>query len=158
MVDIDIGSPAIDRDAYVDLGYTYILKENPANADGKITDIELYTRGALSGCTVANFFVVFASTLSDRDIHNIGDVPGYSHQTFSELNIEVKAGDYIGLYFSGGTMESDEAGYAGIWYKTGDTTSSSDIIYTSYAGDTISLYGTGTTEEEANVIFFGTNF
>jgi len=146
-VDIDIGSPAINRDAYVDSGYTYILKENPANEDGKITDVELYTRQPLTGCTVATFFLVEGSILSARDSHYIGDVPGWGKQSFSDLNIEVKTGDYIGLYFSGGGMESDETGYDLLWYKSGDYTSSSDITYSAYGGDTISLYGTGTTPQ-----------
>jgi len=142
---IDVGSPAINRGAYVNSGYTYILKENLANEDGKITDVELYTRGALSGCIVATFFIVSASTLSARDSHYIGAVPAYSKQTFSDLNIDVKAGDYIGFYFSAGGMESDETGYAGVFYKSGDQTSSSDIHYSSWASDTISLYGIGVT-------------
>ncbi|RXG67047.1 hypothetical protein ES695_00110, partial [Candidatus Atribacteria bacterium 1244-E10-H5-B2] len=142
---IDIGSPAINRDAYVNLGYTYILKENPANADGKITDIEIYTRGALSGCIVATFYVISGSILSARDSHYIGNVPAWSHQTISDLNIDVKAGDYIGLYFSGGAVEGDDSGYAGYWDAPGDKTSTPDYAYGFNRG-TISLYGTGTTE------------
>ena len=143
-IDIDVGSPAINRDAYVDNGYTYVLKDNPANADGKIESVDLYTKGALSGCTIATFYVVVGSTLCARDSHYIGDVPGYSLQQFSGLDIEVHTGEYIGLYFSGGSMESDESGYAGIWYVSGDYTSG-EKTFSSYAGDTISLYGTGTT-------------
>ncbi|MBA7584337.1 hypothetical protein ES708_26290 [subsurface metagenome] len=142
---IDVGMPAIDRDAYVDSGYTYILKDNPANADGKITDIELYTRGALSGCIVATFYVVFGNILSPRDSHYIGTIPGWSKQTFSGLNIDVKAGDYIGIYYSAGALESDETGYNLLWYVPLDYTYRQGT-YSTWAGDTISLFGTGTTE------------
>ncbi|MBA7548803.1 hypothetical protein ES705_41271 [subsurface metagenome] len=143
-VDIDVGSPAITRDVRIDVGETYILKENPANADGKITSVEIYTGTAMSGCIIATFYVVTGNVLSARDSQYIGNVPGYSKQTLP-VDIEIKAGDYIGLYFSGGKVESSESGFAGLWHKPGDQTSSSDVGYSVSAGDTISLYGIGET-------------
>ncbi|GAG58445.1 unnamed protein product, partial [marine sediment metagenome] len=145
-VDIDVGSPATNRDAYLNSGETYVLKENPANETGKITDVDLYTRQALSDCTIATFYVVLSNTLCARDSHYIGDVAGFSLQQFHDLNLAIEAGDHIGLYFSGGAMESDESGYAGVWHVAGDHTSG-EATFTIYAGDTISLYGIGVTVE-----------
>lgn len=141
---IDVGSPAINRDAYMSFGRTYIVKDNSANEDGKITSVDLYTRQALSGCIIATFYLVSGETFCARDSQYIGNVPGWSKQTISELDIEIKAGDLIGLYFSVGAIESDESGFAGVWDVGGDHTTG-EAYYNLISGDTISLYGTGET-------------
>jgi len=156
-VGIDMGPEAIDRGSTIGSGYTRIMKDNPANADGKITTVELWANSDLSGCIVATFFVVSGNILSARDNHVIGNVTAGSKQTFSELDITVKKGDYIGLYYSGGNMERDGSGFAGLWGKSGDYTSSSDITYSTAAGDTESIKGIGASIEAVNSFFFGTN-
>jgi len=144
-VDIDIGPEATDRGSTMAANYTRIMKDNPANADGKITTVELWANSDLSGCIVATFFVVSGNILSARDNHVIGNVTAGSKQTFSGLDITVKTGDYIGLFYSGGTMERDTSGFAGLWGKSGDYTASSDITYGTAAGDTESIKGIGAT-------------
>ena len=160
-VDIDIGSPAIDRNTNLASGWTAINVFNPANASGTVTSVEIWASGvALSGCEVATFYVVSGNNLSTRDTEYIGDVPYGSKQTF-EVDIDVQEGDYLGIYFSGGAVERNTSGYAGIWYINGDQIPCTDVTFSVMDGDTLSLYGTGTTEEEeeeANAIFFGCNF
>jgi len=160
-VDIDIGSPAIDRGSVRQSGYTYVDQANPANETGKIISVEIY---AVSGqdlvdCEVATFFVVSGNNLSTRDTQVIGAVVGGAKRTFV-VNLNVFAGDFVGIHFTAGQVESIGSGFIGVWSKVGDQIPCENVTFSSFGGDAISLYGTGTTaeEEEINVLFFGTNF
>jgi hypothetical protein len=149
-VSIDIGPEAIDRGGFIGANYTRIMMDNPANADGKITSVELWAYSDLSGCIVATFFVVSGNTLSARDHQTVdngngaGVVIAGSKQTFT-VDLDVQTGDYIGLFYSVGNMERDASGFAGLWGKSGDYTASSDITYGTAAGDTESIKGIGAT-------------
>ena len=52
--DIVIGNPAIDRAYSLASGTTFIAKNNPANASGKITTVELYILNELANCEIGN--------------------------------------------------------------------------------------------------------
>lgn len=143
MATIDIGSVASDRGS-TGSAKTLIDKNNPANKTGKITSIEIWANTDLSNVEVATFFVVSGNNLSTRDTHTIGSVTAGSKQTFSGLDIDVEAGDYIGICWSAGLIEADSFG-TGFWYSAD---SSDQIPCTNYEFDfladrTISLYGTG---------------
>ena len=159
--DIDIGSAAINRDSATGVDFTIVDKNNPANDTGIITSVEIWANTSLVNCEVATFYVVSGNYLSTRDSHFIGNVTAGSKQIFNGLNIDVQAGDYIGIYLSsGGYIERSTTG-AGYWPLTGDNIPCTNISFGFWASRTISLYGTGTTEEEeeeANAIFFGTAF
>lgn len=157
---IDIGSPAIDRSSAVSYGTTNVTKCNPANESGIITSIEIYAVSGYSmvNCEIATFFVVSGNYLSTRDTEYIGDVPA-GKQTF-EVNLTVEAGDYIGLYWTFGRVERGGGFGDPYWYENGDQIPCTNHLF-NYVSNlyTYSIYGTGTTEEEeANAIFFGTNF
>jgi len=159
--EIDIGNSASDRGDYATLG-TMVDKFNPANLSGTITSVEIYTywQTDMLDCEVATFFIVSGNNLSTRDSEVIGTVTKGGKRTF-EVNLDVEAGDVIGIYFSAGAIEYDTSGGIGIWYKTGDNIPCTDVTFTYGAGPTFSLYGTGVAEEEEeeeNAIFFGTNF
>ena len=144
--EIDIGSPAINRDGYLDMAWTYIDLTNPANASGKITSVEIYARANynLANCEVATFFLVSGSNYSTRGTHTIGAVTGGSKQTFSGLDIEVEAGDFIGIRFSSGHLEFDTSGGTGILYKSGDYIPCTNETFSVYdANGILSLYGAG---------------
>ncbi len=147
MAIIDIGAPAIQREGWFGNGYTVINKENPANASGTITSVEIFVETAfLTGVTVGTFYTTNGNTLKCRDSEFIGSVPSGSKQTFSDLTIAVEAGDYIGIYITGGTgfLSGIGTGYAGIWYISGEYIDPNDeVAYTFSDGDCISLYGTG---------------
>lgn len=158
--DIDIGSAAIDRAYANSIADTWIVKENPANANGTITSIEIYCNQALQNCEVATFYSTGIDEFSTRDTHFIGTVTAGSKQTFSGLDIDVETGDYLGYYASGGKDENDNSG-TGVWFKYDtDAIPCTETGFTFIDDATISFYGTGTTEEEEedNVIFFGMNF
>ena len=152
---IDIGAPAIDRGATLS-NYTVINKDNPANETGKITSIEIWANVNLTGCEVATFFIVSGNNFSTRDTHAIGNVTAGSKQTFSGLDITVEAGDYIGIYAPGGTMERDSSGGAGIWYVAGvDHIPCTNQTFTFLANNVMSLYGIGATTPTFPIAKFG---
>jgi len=115
---IDIGSPAIDR-AVTGPSSTLVDKNNPANASGKITEIRVWAYTDLLNCEVATFYIVSGNNLSTRDHETIGTVTAGAERVFS-VNIDVQAGDYIGLYYTAGAMELDTSGGVGIWRVVGD--------------------------------------
>jgi len=165
MAVIDIGSPAVYDASYNGSGYTYINMNNPANDTGKITSVEIYANTILSDCEVATFYLVSGSNYSTRDTHTIGTVPSGSKQTFSGLDISVEAGDFIGIYFSGGRLCKKAAGVGDLYRAGGGDfiPCTEEEFSVNSASSELSLYGTGTTEappvaKKKNVIFMGSNF
>ena len=155
---IDIGGAATDRASLRTNNFTYVAKDNPANETGTITSIEIWAVNDLVNCEVATFFVVSGDNLSTRDTETIGAVTSGSKQTFG-VSLDVEAGDYIGMYYGSGNVETDFSGYAGLWQANADYIPCTNAAFTVAAGDAISLYGTGATAgAEDNAIFFGTNF
>jgi len=141
---IDIGSPAIDRSSTRSAGITVIDQNNPANASGTITKIEIWADTVLVNCEVATFYNVGGTNFTTRDTHFIGNVASGLKQTYSGLDITVQAGDYIGIIFTAGTLELDLTG-EGYWYYMGDAIPCSDVTFTASANRTMSLYGIGET-------------
>ena len=156
MAAIDIGSAAIDRAGTAAAAYTLIAVENPANLSGKITSIEIWAATDLVNCEVATFYVVSGTNFSTRSTQSIGAVTAGSKQTFA-VDLDVQAGDYIGIYYTAGTIERDSAG-SGYWTVALDAIPCTNQAFTLTADRTMSLYGTGATVEAGNAIFFGTNF
>ena len=144
-IDIDIGCAATDRSSWGETGYTYVNKTNPANESGKITSVEIWAYITMENVEVATFYVVSGDNLSTRDTHTIGTVTAGSKQTFSELDITVEAGDYIGIYGSAGNIELSVFGDVGIWWLSSDEIPCTDITFSYIASRGVSLYGTGTT-------------
>jgi len=145
-VAIDIGSPAIDRSGHGDPNWTDINKDNPANATGKITSIEVYAVSGypLYNFEVATFFNVFGNYFSTRDTEYIGYVVSGVKQTFT-VDLDVQEGDYLGCHFKDGYIERNASGYDGIWAGGGDGIPCTSAPFNFYSGQTVSLYGTGAT-------------
>ena len=145
MAAIDIGDVAINRAAELTV-CTVVNKGNPANLAGKITSVEIWAASQLSNCEVAIFFVVSGNNLSTRSNVTLGTVAAGSKQTFA-VNLDVQIGDYIGIYFSAGALETASEG-SGIWHvDTLDKIPCTNQLFDSYANFAISLYGTGATVE-----------
>lgn len=141
---IDIGAPAIARGFSLPPVQTRINKENPANASGTITSVEIWSKTDLSGVKVGIFYTTNGDTLKCRSAVTIGNVTSGSKQTFGGLSLAVMAGDYIGMYWSGGLGWYHTAGYTGIWSIAGDHCIVDDEAdYALGSGDAFSLYGTG---------------
>ncbi|MBA7557167.1 hypothetical protein ES705_49905 [subsurface metagenome] len=113
---IDIGDAAIDRNSYVGVTGTKVNRNNPANADGKITSIEIYAVEQMPDAKVATFYLVSQESgtifyLSTRDYVTLGTVAAGSKQTFTrdaynnDISMTVHEGDYIGICGGGGQIE-----------------------------------------------------
>lgn len=157
---IDIGAEATDRGYAYSAGRTVIAKDNPANASGTITSVEIWANTDMTNCRVGTFYTTNGDRLKCRDSATIGAVTAGSKQTFTEdsggspLAITVETGDYIGFYETPGKIEWDIAGFLGMWYVVSEFIDPGDETdYSLAAGDTISLKGTG--EEEAPPVGIG---
>lgn len=143
-IDIDIGTAAIDRGSALYYSRTFVNQDNPANASGSITSVEIWAYTDITNCEVAIFYVVSGNNLSTRDTEFIGTVTAGSKQTF-EVNLDVEVGDYIGIWVPAGSIEYDNTGGGGMWRNEEDQIPCTNVTFTSYADYAISLYGTGTT-------------
>lgn len=141
MADIDIGPDAKGRDSTQIAGYTFVMLDNPANASGKIDKVELWFNTNAGGVKVGTFSRRITSNFTCRDFATIGNVTAGSKQTFTGLDIDVVVGDFIGIFFSSGTLEWDEAGYAGAYYKEGDQFETGEQAYSPLFNDAGSVYG-----------------
>lgn len=160
---ITIGQEATNRDSYRSEGNTEVDSNNAANGTGTITSIEIWTNTIIYGAKVATFYVVSGDNLTARDSEIVqvdgqdaGVIPSGSKQT-AIVNLNVVEGDFIGLYWTSGQLEATFL--EGVWALAGDQTACNDATFSALARR-ISLKGIGETEEEeeANAIFFGTNF
>lgn len=143
---IDIGAEAIGRTGYQFPNATLINKENPANASGTITSVEIFALDGydLLNCVVGTFYTINGNRLKCRDSVAIGAVTGGSKRTFSELSLLVEAGDYIGIYYTDGYIENAGSGYAGVWDTGGEHIDPGDeATYNLSSDDAISLKGIG---------------
>ena len=106
MASIDVGSVATNRNSSVSAGTTYIDMANAANLDGVIDTIEIWANIAITGMRIGIFQRTTGNDFKCRSAVAIGAVtPAGSKQTFSGLNLVIKAGDFIGFYHTGGNME-----------------------------------------------------
>ena len=162
---IDIGSACVDRTDNASGNGTFIDLANPANSAGKITNVAIWAQVTMASAKVATFYrpdpVGFPTKFTARDVSgNLGVVTAGSVQDFV-VDLDVEEGDYIGIYFTDDAdlIETDRSSGSGCYYKEGDQTTCVNTAFVFYANWAISLYGTGTTEEEeANAIWFGMNF
>jgi len=141
---IDVGSPATDRASNGYTGNTIIVLDNPANASGTITSVEVWSPENMADCIVGTFFLLSGTYYKCRDSEAIGSVTAGAKRTFP-VSINVVAGDFIGMYIGSGAIERDTEGYSGIYRVSGEHIDPDDEAnYTLDAGDTVSLYATGT--------------
>jgi len=147
---IDIGAAAIDRIDGFGSGATTIALDNPSNDTGTLDTVEIWAATTLFGTNHVATFSRDGSKFTPRDVATIGSVTAGSKQTFSGLDIDVVSGDYIGIYYSSGSIEAGSGG-AGVYAKTGDYTSGGEETYSFSAGPIMSLYGTGETPSAPTV-------
>lgn len=154
---IDIGSAAINRTGWGNIGgNTWIDYNNPANAAGTITQVQIfgYTTYHLVGCYVGIFYLSGDNYVC-RSAVSLGTVTSGSTQTFSDLSLSVVDGDYIGLYASSGRIELTASG-GGRYTAVGNKCSVGESIpVSSFTADsTISLFGSGV-EGSSGFTFYG---
>jgi len=142
MAAIDIGAPAIDRSQYF-LGDTVLSADNPANAAGVLTSLELWLYIAINAgtCKVGTFYGG-GTSWTCRDYVTLGAIAAGSKQTISGLNIAVGINDLIGFYNSTGGIDTEATGGSGMYYYFGDNFPGANP-YTFYSGYRSSVYGIG---------------
>ncbi|MBA7715097.1 hypothetical protein ES703_124137 [subsurface metagenome] len=146
VADIDIGAIPIDRGAREISGRTQVDKNNPANASGILHTVKIYLADYTEGIVVGTFYTTNGNTLKCRDSEAIGALEGGKH-TLTDLSITVVEGDYIGCYFTFGSLDASDSGFAGLWHVEGEHIDPNDeATYELLAGDAISLYGYGDIE------------
>ena len=154
---ITIGLPATDRPNALSTDNTCVNKLAVASETGTITSIEVWANEDLTNVRVATFFLVSGNNLTARDSEAIAGTITAGSKVTKAVTLDVVAGDYIGIYYLG-MMDFTSSGYSGIWYLAGDQTSCTDTTFSLASAAGMSLYGTGTTAEEDDAIFFGINF
>jgi len=138
---ITMGNEPIWRNTSVGLGYTFISSKNPANADGRIKQIELYTAPGGGNFTIGIFNNVVSNVFSTRSYIDLGSIDtGYSSHS---VDLEVKEGDYIGFYSANGSIvvENNPGEY---WVLSGDKIPCENVTFNFRTFFTLlSLKGTG---------------
>lgn len=137
---INIGAPAIDRATSGGPQFTWALLDTPCPFDGTLTTVELWAHANLSNAKVASFSRN-GNKLTSRDYALLGDVPGGSKQTFNDLEIEIVAGDLIGIHADLSGLEIDSSGGDGLYYCEGDQIGTGEQTYTLIANYIASLGG-----------------
>lgn len=144
---IDIGGSVINRaNAYGP--QTVLSLENPANASGVLTAFEIWCASGATGVKVGTFSGS-GTSYDDRDVETIGSVTGGSKQTFTGKSCDVVTGDFVGCYFSAGSLEADTSGYGGVAYAAGDKFGSGVNTYTVNAITGVSIAASGFTPPPA---------
>lgn len=151
---IDIGSVPGDWVSYLTAGYTAIEKSNPANEDGTITAVQFWVHTNIVGLRVGTFYTTNGDTLKCRDSATLGDFAAGEHEATEDsgaapLAIEVKTGDYIGLYWpdTGAVKLLTTGGAVGIWNIPAEEhiDPGDEAAYSYAAGYQLALGGTGVT-------------
>lgn len=145
MADIDVGNDAIDRDTSVGNTRTCICKDNPANATGTITKVQLFYDNANGENVKVGSFSASGDDLTPRDYDSLGTVAFGSTQTITGCTIDIVLGDHIGEYHTGGILDADATGGDGKWHLDGDQFDAGEQTYGLWTGP-LSVYGEGETE------------
>jgi len=141
---IDIGLAAVADGNNFSATYTYIQLDNPANATGTITQVQVYADISITGMRAGTFYNTGANTYKCRASAALGDAPADQVTTFPGLSIAVVAGDFIGGYHGTGYMELTVDATKSFIYVSGEFIDADDeTTYSAPIGRHIALYGTG---------------
>jgi len=121
--------------------YTRVERTNPANETGTLTSLFIEVTADVVGLKIGTFD---PSTLVVRDFVTIGSLAAGEH-IINDVSINVVSGDYIGTYFTSGTLASNKAG-SGTDAYAGDGFDGNSHSYTFYGGYQVSVSGTGATQ------------
>ena len=137
---VDIGSEAVDRTNSIGDVHTLIDKTNPANADGTITEVEIYTNTSYGNFKVGIFYQVSENHFTTRSWVDLGTPgKGYSKHVVS---LAVQEGDYIGVCTGSGSIDFDYSG-VGWWDISSDQIPCTNVEFSYDAGFAVSVKGTG---------------
>lgn len=139
---VDIGAEAIDRTNIMVSGQTLINKDHPATVSGTITSIDIWANVNITGLRVGTFYTTNGNTLKCRDSDTIAGTITAGSKVTKAVSIAVEIGDYIGCYFASGSVELSIAGYADLWWISGEYIDPNDeAVYDPAPDCAISLGG-----------------
>ena len=119
----DVGDAAIDRNSNNTVGYTYMVDQNPADADGNVTEVQIYvhTQATIS---VGIFYETGTKQFKCRSAASLG-FRAVGYHSITGLSLAVQTGDLIGAYTAGGTIDlsTNIAGSYTVYYYNGNTCS-----------------------------------
>ena len=146
---IDVGAAAIDRTSDCNNGITYVTLDNPANAAGIISAVEIYAFNEISSAKIGSFVV----NGGDPTKYTCRDYSIFLYSIYAGLNtiitnFVIAVGDYIGIVFAGPGTAKIEYGIGGadVYFKSGDQFDAGEQTYALMgAGSMISLHGKGFT-------------
>lgn len=155
MADIDIGSDATDRGGSLPANSTFVTPTNPANGTGTIAIVKMWALVNMTDVKVGTFHGV-APNFTNRDFATIGNVTAGSEQTFTELSIDVQTGDFIGIHYTAGRIDSDSPVGDTLYLKAGDQMGQGLQAYGTTPNPTIvSLYGESAAAAADEVVLGG---
>ena len=158
MAAIDVGNAAVNRNSYINQGNTNVDSTHSANASGTITSVEIYATTAMNGVSVGIFSAV-GNALTTRAYVSIGNIAQY--KTTHSVNLEIEEGDYIGIYWTSGTMENETSVInTGRWYYPGNVINSTGRTFSISANKIMSIQGFGSTSAGVGgvTLMMGANF
>ena len=141
--DIDIGPGATNRFTGFGEEQTTVDYNNAANDTGSLDTFEFYFEGTGGGIKSGTFSG--SNPFTNRDVETIGTVTSGAKRTFTGKDCDVTIGDWLGVYIASGWIERDNAGYLGVYTKTGDQFGAGSQSYALSEFDAISIYATGET-------------
>jgi hypothetical protein len=139
---IDVGPGATALPYAYTTGYTIICHDNPANAAGTVTEVEVWVYANATGVKIGMFYQSGTpGQWTCRSHVTLGNVASGAKRTFSGLSLPCQVGDCIGLYLAAGTIRYDAGGS---WRtKQGDHTADGQQDYGSVSNAKAALYGVG---------------
>lgn len=146
---ITVGDEAIGRGNSVKITTTTtVTKGNPANADGTVTDADIWlaSKSGVSDVWIG-LFSASGNTLTVGDSESVGDVAEGSKQSPTGLKIACVKDNYIGTFDKGNYsyLEEERSGGSGTWIYFGECIDKGDSKSFAARDNYIdSLGGTGT--------------
>jgi hypothetical protein len=145
---ITIGLTVSNRDSAANFSNSTIIYRNAASATGKINTFNIWVNTDMPNLKIG-VFSKSGSNFTCRSYTTIGTATAGS-KSYTGLDLDVVAGDYIGTYWStGGKIEADSGG-GNYWFKSGDNFTNGSQSYTDnsgYSDDAFSINGTGTSAD-----------
>ena len=140
-VPIDVGVTNTEPTFSFSSDKTIIQLGNPANATGIITNVELNIGTSMVGLIIGTFSFSSGNTYICKSSLSIGSL-SVGINTLIDLSLSINVGDYIGCYYSSGSIYSPFTG-AGLAWLSGSHISVNDSgVYTISDRD-LYLYGSG---------------
>ena len=140
---VDIGLEAINRVAGVGDDDTSVNAGAAASIAGIVTSIDIWALTDITGLKVGTFYKTNGNTLKCRDAKSIAGTITAGSKVNKVVSLTVEIGDYIGCIFTGGWIERDSSGYAGLWQvkDVDNCIVDAEDDYDLLSGDGISLGG-----------------